>query len=116
MSDPELAISLASSLNFSKWSRTTPSAPPPCRQLCSLALLPLWSDTFTGFVTPYLQGIFLEVQSGVEKGSVEETCLQQQAEVWELVSVLYSHIAGEAPLARRLEGMPLHLHVSVLVE
>jgi len=49
---------------------------------------------------------FLLVQIGVAKGSIEETCLQQQAQVWELVSVLYSEIGREAPLARRLEGKP----------
>ena len=59
-----------------------------------------------------LEGSVLDVQSGVSKGSVEETCLLQQAEVWELVSVLYSHIGQETPLARRLEGMLLLLILS----
>jgi len=53
------------------------------------------------------------LQSGVSQGSVEEICLQQQAQIWELVSVLYSDISREPPLARRLEGKALLYNASL---
>jgi hypothetical protein len=52
--------------------------------------------------------LYWPLQSGVSKGSMEEIYLQQQAQIWELVSVLYSDISREPPLARRLEGKLLH--------